>query len=156
MAKIDPRTLPLSAGVDYDRRVNETPLHPPIPQVMATPSMMFNVWFPASVMLPPQAPDFGTAPRHKRRVYLTDRGLFVYAKPDVVEWWAEVDYEKTSKPPTPYAARQSGVFIQTSVGQVVISPDTGCGCTHPLKRWSPPWANRVGSWDEYVSAREGR
>lgn len=137
--------------------MSETPPHLPIPRPIPTPTLVLGVWFPASVMLPAAEgfDDVPSGPRHKQRVYLTDQGLYVFGRPGNPDWWSTVDYEKTPKPPTSYAARQVGIYIETAAGQVIITPDSGCGCSHPLKRWAPTWATRVGSWEDFMASREG-
>lgn len=109
-------------------------------------------WWPAMVKLP----DFPT-PVRLAKVYATATGLYVYTRrPDRHEhatggtphWWARVDYGKTPRPATGYAARDSGIRLVTEVGTVVVQPLGGCGCQNGfLRAWRPEWANRNEAWE---------
>lgn len=109
-------------------------------------------WWPASVVLP----DMERAVR-LAKVYATAHGLYVYARAPrqgdrqsggVPTWFAPLDYDKTPKPASGYAARNTGVHLVTSVGTVVVQPLDGCGCSNGLlKAWRPSWAGRNESWE---------
>lgn len=109
-------------------------------------------WWPAMVKLP----DFPT-PVRLAKVYATATGLYVYtrrpaqqhrATGGVPHWWARLDYDKTPRPATGYAARDAGIHLATEVGNVVVQPLGGCGCQNgALKAWRPDWATRNEAWE---------
>ena len=117
----------------------------PIPE----PSAIKAMWFPAIIQVP------GEEPRYKGKAYATPEGLYVYwavpaqTEPGVEnwtpDWYSEIDYEATKRPPTGWASR-NGFFIHTAKGRVTITMENGCGCHSPLKRWSPQFAQRMVSW----------
>lgn len=117
-----------------------------------TPTAYRAEWWPASVNLP----DLRQAIR-LARVYATPQGLYVYTRaprqPDrqtggVPFWWAPLDYDKTARPATGYAARSAGIHLVTDVGTAVVQPLSGCGCSNGiLKAWRPSWAARNEPWE---------
>lgn len=111
-----------------------------------------NEWFPAMVKVPDLP-----APIRVAKVYATSSGLYVYTRRPrqghtltggTPHWWARVDYDKTPRPATGYAARDAGIHLVTEAGVVVVQPLGGCGCQHgSLKAWRPDWANRNEAWE---------
>lgn len=111
-------------------------------------------WFPAAVRLPDR-PD----PIRVARVWATAEGLYVYTQPPAdrhtnraamgePDFYSTIDYDKTPKPSTNYAARQKGIHIVTAAGDVTIQRLAGCGCSYrTLKNWRPSWASRNEAWE---------
>lgn len=109
-------------------------------------------WWPAMVQLP----DYPT-PVRLAKVFVAASGLYVYtARPPIQHratggtphWWARVDFDKTPRPATGYAARDAGVLLVTEAGSVVVQPLGGCGCQNgALRAWRPDWANRNEAWE---------
>ncbi|GAA0897798.1 hypothetical protein [Pseudonocardia zijingensis] len=98
-------------------------------------------WFPASVVLP----DGRTL--RKTRVILAEggehAGMWVYTRPDQVEFHAPINWLQQAEIPTGRRAR-AGVDVQLTDGTVaVITPGTECKCGQ-LGRWAgPSWATNV-------------
>lgn len=116
------------------------------PTGWSAPAAIKLAWFPATFTDP-------AGEQHKRaKVYLTgdDRVVAYYrARPlrtDNEPDFAGVLVAGQEKPPTGYAAR-NGVYLKLADGTVAtVTPENGCGCSHPLKRWSPDFADRVVAW----------
>lgn len=100
-------------------------------------------YFPAAIRLP----DAGQAVT-KRHVILAEGGdhdgLWVYQRPDVVEFHGLIDWEKTVVPTTRQA--RSGVDVHLADGSlVVVTAGGGCRCG-AIGRWAGPvWATNVAS-----------
>lgn len=110
------------------------PAEPAPPPAAPTPAAFLAEWWPASVRIP------GGKSYAKAKVYLTRQGLYVYAKPDAApDFHVAIDYGKTRKPATEYAARVNGIRLVTTDGAVIVVRKlSGCGCRHPLKEFRPP------------------
>lgn len=121
------------------------------------PTAVINEWFPAYFRPPGEDQPWATV-----KVYLTPQGLYVYrAAPDESEtfttgatpaWYSTVDFSKTAKPVTGYAAMNAGIPIETAAGRVNVQPYPGCGCGHrKLKNWTPSWSRNRISWTDAVA-----
>lgn len=78
-------------------------------------------------------------------------GLYVWRRAPEIDghgpdWFSPIDFSKTPPPPPEYALRSAGVRVETALGTVAIALDSGCGCGHPLKHWSPEGANKYVPW----------
>lgn len=111
-----------------------------------TPTGSLHTWFPATV----ETPD-GVMIR-RARVYITPDGLYAYTsvpadgvKPN--HWWP-VNWAATAQPRRTTATEMNGYPITTDNGVVRIhTGGQGCGCSHPLKRWTPEFAgNTINEW----------
>lgn len=134
---------PAPTSVELD----ETPaVEPEAAPEIPTPTKIKAAWFPAIVQLPGE-----TTVHHKAKVYAAVEGLYVYFAVPVGEgsvtpdFFSPVDYTAVPKPPTGWRAR-NGFRIPTEAGPVTITLDSGCGCSHPLKRWVPPFATKIVVW----------
>jgi hypothetical protein len=110
------------------------------------PTASLFAWWPATVQRPEGDPI------HRARVYVTPEGLYVYTRvpADGVtpnHYWP-VNWGATAQPVRTTATQMNGFKITTDVGLVTIHAyGQGCGCGHPLKRWSPEFAgNAVKGW----------
>lgn len=109
------------------------------------PSAMKAVWFPVTVTLPGE-----TTPHRRAKVFATPEGLYIYlAVPSdpsgrFPDWFSPI-LPGHAQPPTGWAAR-NGFVVQTEGGHVAMTAEGGCGCSHPLKRWNPEFANRNVAW----------
>lgn len=121
------------------------------------PTAVVAQWFPA-YFRPPNEPQ----PWAVCKVFLTPQGLYVYrAAPAESEtfttgatpaWYSTVDFAKTARPVTGYAAMNAGIPIETAAGRVNVQPYPGCGCGHrKLKNWTPSWSRNRISWDDAVA-----
>lgn len=121
--------------------------HPPIPSAYRAE------WWPAAVRLPglPQ-------PIPLAKVYATAEGLYVYDEPPSTgdpngsrpRFFSPIDYDKTPRPATGYAARQ-GIKLHTGAGDVIVQQLTGCGCAkRALGNWRPGWGSRIEPWEAPV------
>ncbi len=125
----------------------EAPSGPPPTPI---PSAIRAEWWPAAVRLPGQVQPIRVA-----KVYATRQGLYVYTSPPAdptnglePDFFSPINYDKTHRPGSSYAARQAGLIIVTDAGNVVVQQLGGCGCTHQaLKSWRPTWANYNESWE---------
>jgi len=130
------------------------------------PTAVINSWWPAIVRLPSDPHPWPLC-----KAFLTPQGLYVYRQPPAEletftagatpAWHSPVDFEKTRRPVTGTTARNAGIPIVTSAGQVIVQPTSGCGCANrALKNWRPTWSRNVISWDDGVrlalDATEGR
>jgi hypothetical protein len=123
-------------------------------QAIPTPTAMKAEWFPAAVRLPGD-----TNPLPLAKVYATAAGLYVYTRrPDQTDqtdpdgrtphFYSPINFDKTPRPRTGYAARQAGITIHTDAGLVTVQPLGGCGCSaRALKSWRPTWASRNEAWE---------
>lgn len=121
------------------------------------PTAVVAQWFPA-YFRPPNEPQ----PWAVCKVFLTPQGIYVYrAAPAESEtfttgatpaWYSTVDFAKTARPVTGYAAMNAGIPIETAAGRVNVQPYPGCGCGHrKLKNWTPSWSRNRISWDDAVA-----
>jgi hypothetical protein len=119
--------------------------HPPIP------SSYRAEWWPAAVRLPgiPQ-------PIPLAKVYATAEGLYVYDQaPSTGDpngtrpvFFSPINYDKTPRPSTGYAARQAGIKLSTAAGDVIVQQLQGCGCAkRALGNWRPGWGSRIEPWE---------
>lgn len=113
----------------------------------STPAAIKLAWFPVALTLPGES-----QPHRTVKAYVTDDDrIFAYFKARPLRTDTAPDWEGklspgTEKPPVGYAAR-NGVYLTLDDGaQVIITPQGGCGCSNPLKRWSPLFADRVVPW----------
>lgn len=116
------------------------------PRSIPRPSAVTGTWFPATIKLPDEQFPWATC-----KIVATLGGLYVWRQrpEDAAEspqWFSPIDYSKTPKPLPEYAQRSAGVIIQTSAGTASIAPESGCGCSHPLKHWTPNWAFNTTPW----------
>lgn len=102
------------------------------------PSAVMATWYPASITVP------GGDVLRKCRIYAAPEGLFAYSAPNVLAWHSPL-IPGQSRPRTGWEAR-NGVALQTEAGRVGITPEGGCGCGAPLKRWLPAWTARSVAW----------
>lgn len=120
------------------------------------PTAVINQWWPAFVRVPNDDTVWNLC-----KVFLTPQGLYVYrAVPSEPEtftsgamptWYSSVDFEKTRKPASGYAARNAGIPIETAAGTVNVQPTGGCGCAaRGIKGWRPTWSRNVISWEDGV------
>lgn len=125
------------------------------------PTAVINQWWPAFVRPPDEDHAWNLC-----KVFLTPQGLYVYRTPPSVPetfasgampaWYSTVDFEKTRKPVSGYAARNAGIPIVTAAGTVNVQPTGGCGCAHRgLKRWRPTWSRNVIRWEDGVRLATG-
>lgn len=135
------------AGVEAARELLRIPL----------PTAVVAQWFPAYFRSPNEPQPWAVC-----KVFLTPQGLYVYrAAPEESEtfttgatpaWYSTVDFAKTAKPVTGYAAMNAGIPIETAAGRVNVQPYPGCGCGHrKLKNWTPSWSRNRISWDDAVA-----
>lgn len=121
------------------------------------PTAVVHEWFPAFF----HAPD-GGQPWIRCRVFLAPQGLYVYRNPPEEEetftngaspaWFSPVDYSKTPKPVSGYAAMNAGIPIMTAAGKVIVQPTGGCRCnTRSLRTWTPAWSRNRISWTDAVA-----
>lgn len=121
------------------------------------PTAVVGQWFPA-YFRPPNEPQ----PWAVCKVFLTPQGIYVYRAAPVESetfttgatpaWYSTVDFAKTRKPVTGYAAMNAGIPIETAAGRVNVQPYPGCGCGHrKLKNWTPSWSRNRISWDDAVA-----
>lgn len=120
------------------------------------PTAVVCKWWPAFFRPPGEPQPWVTC-----KVFLTPQGLYVYRsapEPETYEtgatpaWYSPVDFAKTAKPVTGYAALNAGVPITTAAGRVNVQPSPGCGCAAgKLKRWTPTWARNTISWEDAVA-----
>ena len=110
------------------------------------PTGSLHTWFPATV----EAPD-GTLIR-RARVYITPEGLYAYTRvpEDGVKpnhWWP-INWAATAQPKASQATQMNGHAITTDSGVVRIhTSGQGCGCSNPLKRWTPEFAGTtLATW----------
>lgn len=131
---------PAIEEVDELDRITEDLGYPP-----PEPTAMRAVWFPVTVTFP------GEDTVHRRaKVFATPEGLYVYLAVPTDRSGKEPDWYSpilpgAAQPPTGWAAR-NGFTIQTVHGPVAMTAEGGCGCSHPLKRWNPPYADRNVAW----------
>jgi hypothetical protein len=116
------------------------------------PTGSLHTWFPATL----EQPD-GSLIR-RARVYVTPEGLFVYTlvPGDGVtpNYWWPINWAATSQPKRSTATDMNGYVITTDTGKVVVhTSGQGCGCSNPLKRWTPAFAGTTLS--VWPSAGEG-
>lgn len=102
------------------------------------PTAVMATWYPATLTTTD-----GSLIR-KCRIYASPEGLFAYSAPDVLAWHAVITPGQ-ARPKTGWEAR-NGIGLTTDRGRVTITPDGGCGCGAPLKRWLPPWTGRSVVW----------
>jgi hypothetical protein len=126
---------------------------PPAPPRVPVPTAVTDTWFPSQVRLPT-----GEL-LHTAKVFATPQGLYVYLKPPTdllqnpaslgdVRFFSPIDYDKTPRPVTGYAARNAGIPIFTDAGQVTVVPVGGCGCSaRRLKNWKPSWSRTSIPWE---------
>lgn len=125
------------------------------------PTAVINQWWPAFVRVPDDDTVWNLC-----KVFLTPQGLYVYrAVPSEPEtftsgamptWYSSVDFEKTRKPASGYAARNAGIPIETAAGTVNVQPTGGCGCAaRGIKGWRPTWSRNVISWEDGVQLAIG-
>lgn len=103
-----------------------------------SPSAVMATWYPATIT----TPDGGLV--RKCRIYAAPEGLFVYTAPDVLAWHSPLTPGQP-RPRTGWEAR-NGIALETAAGRVGITPEGGCGCGAPLKRWVPAWTGRSVAW----------
>lgn len=133
-----------SPADDEEPAAAEVPAAPE-PEVIPEPTQTKAVWFPAIVQLPGK-----DVLLREAKVYACVEGLYVFAnRPESASmeptFFAEVDYPNVPKPPTGWQAR-NGFTIPTSKGDITITMGSGCGCSSPLKKWSPEFGKRVVVW----------
>lgn len=113
---------------------------------LPVPTKIYRTYFPAGVNVP------GVTQRLRGKVFVTDTGLYVYqtrnalneAEPD---FHSPIIFNETPDPPTDYAAGQSGWWITTAAGKVLVRKLGGCPCSfRTLKAWTPTWAVRETAW----------
>jgi len=121
------------------------------------PTAVVQEWFPAYFRPPGES-----VPWIRTRVFLTPQGLYVYTSPPeqpetfktgaAPAWYSTVDFAKTSKPVTGYAAMNAGVPIMTAAGKAIVQPTGGCKCnTRSLRNWTPTWSRNRISWTDAVA-----
>lgn len=121
------------------------------------PTAVVHEWFPAFFHAPG-----GGQPWIRCRVFLAPQGLYVYRNPPEHEetftngaspaWFSPVDYSKTPKPVSGYAAMNAGIPIMTAAGKVIVQPTGGCRCnTRSLRTWTPAWSRNRISWTDAVA-----
>lgn len=156
----EPVTLPeLAPGATIEFATDDPDTVALVQELMRIPlpTAVVAQWFPAYYR-PPNEPQ----PWAVCKVFLTPQGLYVYrAAPAESEtfttgatpaWYSTVDFAKTRKPVTGYAAMNAGIPIETAAGRVNVQPYPGCGCGHrKLKNWTPSWSRNRISWDDAVA-----
>jgi hypothetical protein len=121
------------------------------------PTAVIAEWFPSYFRPPGEDQPWNTC-----KAFLTPQGLYVYrTAPAESEtfttgatpaWYSGVDFAKTAKPVTGYAAMNAGIPIETAAGRVNVQPYPGCGCGHrKLKNWTPSWSRNRISWADAVA-----
>ena len=130
---------PVAPDPEHDQLEVAPDPEPAIP----TPTAFRMAWYPAAV-LTAEGKQIYLA-----KVYLTVQGLYVFTAPNSPPaYYTAVDYDKTTKPNSNYAATRKRVAIHTTDGRVVtVTPTGGCGCVNrPLNNWRPDWAQRIEAW----------
>jgi len=110
------------------------------------PAAIKLAWFPATFV------DTDGELHRRAKVYVTgDDRVVAYYSARPLRTDNEPDFVAAlepgqDKPAAGYAAR-SGIYLTLANGATVaVTPEGGCGCSHPLKRWSPDFADRVVPW----------
>lgn len=110
------------------------------------PTGVLHAWFPAVVERPEGEPI------RRARVYITPEGLYVYTRvpSDGVtpnHYW-HINWGATAQPKRTTATQMNGHVITTDVGAVTVhTGGQGCGCSHPLKKWTPEFTRTTfASW----------
>lgn len=105
-------------------------------------------WWPASVTLPESWTNLGDPTViETAKVYATAAGLYVYTAPNVLAFYAPMDYSNTAQPVGVHPANKRTVRVALPDGeQVVVQPLNSCGCGNPLKAWRPNWAGKIEAW----------
>jgi hypothetical protein len=121
------------------------------------PTAVVAEWFPSYFRPPGEDQPWAVC-----KAFLTPQGLYVYRAAPVESetfttgatpaWYSPVDFAKTAKPVTGYAAMNAGIPIETAAGRVNVQPYPGCGCGHrKLKNWTPSWSRNRISWTDAVA-----
>lgn len=110
------------------------------------PTGSLHTWFPAVIEQP------GKPFIRNARVYVTPEGLYAYTRvpSDGVtpnHWWP-INWAATAQPKRTTATSMNGHIITTPAGPLTIhTSGQGCGCSNPLKRWSPEFAGTtLSAW----------